>query len=837
MDQTGQQGRALPSITYQETADSQPLSVHAPGASSPPTQQLIPPLPFAMQRNQNITSEVFTNAQLQISKSRGPKTSSLPKNNWAQRICSRQQINCVPPAPNATLPPFPTTNHPAPVINVPLHPSAPQCPNNQQHNSEPARPNDFPIPNPVFAPNLTAPIPHTPLINQPLVSNNFQNSNNRVHKVVRSVAPPFPNMPNISLGQSVVPNMSHWRFLQHKPSLVNQDVTTVNNVAPNVQAHIAPSVTNSPQQIYSNSPLLIDMQSPSGAQQVNPTAITSNVVPVLATPVFQPAYPYVGPTPLSWSGPQVSVPAHPIPDNASLIRELDDAITGKKNDPLPEWKLAQYNGDPLQWHEWYGQFKSALDSQSLTDDVKLTYLKILATGKAKIAIAEFAYCGLVYKDALRTLERKFVQPRAVVSAHLDKLSNFPPLKMHNSDNIINYSAAISSLVGVFKSLSYDADLKSASLLNQAVQKLPPNMKESWSLFTVKKRWVKPTLLDFNDWLREKAEAHDLMKQSATKVRPDDNSTSVSKTKIASKVFASNSQQRETKKQMPPSSTNTYSPCIVCKGNHRLWECRVFNEKSPTQRAKLVADTKFCPSCLRDKHTFRQCPQPKRCRAEGCNSSHNTLLHGADMVLPAKQSTNSNTIQPSGNTGQSKATTSQQPSNKTTTMSSVTDVKGLLQVTELQLVNSSGVDTKALVLCDTACSNSWVVGSLADRLGLHGKALKLTVKGINTEEVVDTRVVEVTVKPREHLDFEQFSINPFVKEILNVGSDIINVQALQETYPHLAVLDPVTYSYKDIEMILGQDVYHAISPLEYFSADEKLSPVAVSLPIGWVLSGP
>ena len=141
------------------------------------------------------------------------------------------------------------------------------------------------------------------------------------------------------------------------------------------------------------------------------------------------------------------------------------------------------------------------------------------------------------------------------------------------------------------------------------------------------------------------------------------------------------------------------------------------------------------------------------------------------------------------------------------------------------------------MCDTACSNSWVASSLADRIGLHGKALKLTVKSNNTEEVVDTRIVEVTVKPREHQDFEPFTIKPFIKENLNVGSDIINVKALQETYPHLAVLDPVTYSYKDIEMILGQDVYHAIRPLEYFSADEKRSPVAVRLPIGWVLSGP
>ena len=129
----------------------------------------------------------------------------------------------------------------------------------------------------------------------------------------------------------------------------------------------------------------------------------------------------------------------------------------------------------------------------------------------------------------------------------------------------------------------------------------------------------------------------------------------------------------------------------------------------------------------------------------------------------------------------------------------------------------------------------MAGSLADRLGLHGKALKLTVKGINTE-VVDTRVVEVTVKPGEHQNFEPFTINPFVKERLNVGSDIINVQALQETYPHLAFLDPATSSYKDIEMILGQDVYHAIRRLEYCSADEKRSSAAKRLPISWVLSG-
>ena len=61
--------------------------------------------------------------------------------------------------------------------------------------------------------------------------------------------------------------------------------------------------------------------------------------------------------------------------------------------------------------------------------------------------------------------------------------------------------------------------------------------------------------------------------------------------------------------------------------------------------------------------------------------------------------------------------------------------------------------------------------------------------------------------------------------------------MQETYPHLAVLDPARHNFGDIEMVPEQNVYHTIRPLEYFSADEKRSPFAFHLPKSWALSGP
>ena len=110
--------------------------------------------------------------------------------------------------------------------------------------------------------------------------------------------------------------------------------------------------------------------------------------------------------------------------------------------------------------------------------------------------------------------------------------------------------------------------------------------------------------------------------------------------------------------------------------------------------------------------FRQFPNPRKCSKEGCNSSHSTLLHGAQRLCPSKSASTKNSNSNAG-ANQSKLS-SVQSSSKTTNLSSVSNVKSLLLVTELQLTSSCGKDTTALVLCDTACTNSWVSNDLANR---------------------------------------------------------------------------------------------------------------------------
>ena len=386
-------------------------------------------------------------------------------------------------------------------------------------------------------------------------------------------------------------------------------------------------------------------------------------------------------------------------------RELVNILMHSQKDHLPEWKLTQFDGNPLNWHEWFGQFISTVDSAILSDDEKLTYLKTLVMGKAKSAIAEYSYSGVLYKDALATLQRKFGQPHAVVGAHLDKLSNFPPLKMHNSENVMGFSSTISGLVAVFESLSFNDDLKSVNLLNQTVSKLPPNLKEAWSMQTVRRQCHRPTLLDFNEWLKEKAEGHERLKTINSKVKSEE----PVKQKVGTKVFACNAKVSDKTNEKPK-----FPPCSVCKGQHALWNCAVFKEKNATQRAKHVAEQKLCFACLQSNHSFRNCSKARKCPKPDCESTHNVLSHGAEKIFPPKDTKSSPA---SGKANTKHVSTNAAVGN----IHSQESTKGLLPVASLA-VSSDATITNVLALCDIASTHSWVSADLVKRLYLVGTPL-------------------------------------------------------------------------------------------------------------------
>ncbi len=154
-------------------------------------------------------------------------------------------------------------------------------------------------------------------------------------------------------------------------------------------------------------------------------------------------------------------------------------------------------------------------------------------------------------------------------------------------------------------------------------------------------------------------------------------------------------------------------------------------------------------------------------------------------------------------------------------SSTINMKGLLQLIEVEFLSQTAV-VKALALCDSACSHSWTTRSLADRLNLRGQKLNVTVNGINSRQTLETEIVKLKFRSLEQQP-EDFEFTPYLRESINVGTDNVHVESLKRSYPHLGPIKSTRYRYSDVEVILGQDVYQAIRPLEYLQADSQVAP--------------
>ena len=132
---------------------------------------------------------------------------------------------------------------------------------------------------------------------------------------------------------------------------------------------------------------------------------------------------------------------------------------------------------------------------------------------------------------------------------------------------------------------------------------------------------------------------------------------------------------------------------------------------------------LCFSCFKGQHSFRICPQPRKCTKDGSGSTHNTLLHGAEKSFPRKSDAEKES---NGETTTFSVTTATKKKNEVTIcLPSVSDVKGLLQITEVELQTSEESE-RVLVLCDSACSHSWIPSKLARKHDVRRTPTKLTV---------------------------------------------------------------------------------------------------------------
>ena len=110
-------------------------------------------------------------------------------------------------------------------------------------------------------------------------------------------------------------------------------------------------------------------------------------------------------------------------------------------------------------------------------------------------------------------------------------------------------------------------------------------------------------------------------------------------------------------------------------------------------------------------------------------------------------------------------------------------------------------------------------------------------GINNKEDLPTRrvVFNVTAAHPSDMPPSSYEVYAYTKANLGISKESYNVTSMKKTNQQLKLL-PNVVNYKDVVLILGQDAYECIQPLEC-RAGQPNQPIAVRTALGWVLSGP
>ena len=259
--------------------------------------------------------------------------------------------------------------------------------------------------------------------------------------------------------------------------------------------------------------------------------------------------------------------------------------------------------------------------------MRMRYLKHFTTGKARATIEGYGFSGIHFEQAFAAIKRRFGAPHLIVGAQIEKISKYHPVKMHNSESILDFSQVVNSFVSVLTSENFFNDLQSTSNLSLLVSKLPINMREQW--FAIVERSTTPVnLLKFRDWLQQKASIHERLVFS--------NSNAVQKSEKYEKVkkqtsFSANVTRKDQQ------ATKMSDSCQFCKQSHRIWKCPSFSGKSVKQRTQFVRENQLCFSCLQSGHMARDCKKRLKCPKPRCTKAHNVLRHSSELSSPTVDS--------------------------------------------------------------------------------------------------------------------------------------------------------------------------------------------------------
>ena len=505
---------------------------------------------------------------------------------------------------------------------------------------------------------------------------------------------------------------------------------------------------------------------------------------------------------------KVKLPSEPMQERENELSDdwIDRYVMGLEEPEIkepqkgaPKVELPKYDGSPLKWFNWIGQFKGMIHDTDLTPEIKLTALSNHLTEKDRRLISRTGGGDKPYKAALKILKQICGRRDIIRKSHRREIE-MAIIKGRSAIAFYDFALKIRTSLEELHQLNEPIE---TGMIDVVCKKIPQEEQDEWKRPLQGKEEYR-TLQELANWVVQRA----LAKPHVDTLMEDrfENNNIFENRQGRTNQAAGTLQTAIAKvggtNRNTPYGEPSASRCFRCGENHRLTACPTFKRDGLKTKRRLVEEKNLCENCLGGKHRASECRNKQTCPKESCGKHHHILLH------EDKEEVMRNVYH---NTG--------------------IGLRGFLGTTLVRTKNLAGEEVPLNILLDSGSNLTLMREGLIQMLGLRGVSEKVSINTAGGGRMSASKEVKLTVTSNlgEEIKIRAWAVSkvcdPLPREDWN-----------REKYKwaHLAKL-PLESTGGRIDILLGSDHVDSIVARE-LRVGKEYEPVAARTRFGWIVIG-
>ena len=308
-----------------------------------------------------------------------------------------------------------------------------------------------------------------------------------------------------------------------------------------------------------------------------------------------------------------------------LEASLRQAALNQLKESRPKQKFSGAKGKKMDFEKHMKLFNDAMEIPGVRKKQMLNEFQHWFDGSAfKLIEAEtLRSTEEAVDEALGKLTKKFGMRQDSALELLDEVLQGKTIGEEDPDGLLDFYARLTSIHALARETGRGSDFENKLVVKTIIEKKLPYIKAKWSRKAVKYKLTHKTEMDFAQFLAFLDEEHMFSEMMSRYTKGGNQGKSTANAKVSA-----TSANAVTKKEGPPAPTKKATPgnCPRCDADHKLKDCPIYRELTPSDRRRFNKNQGLCFQCLEHGHMARTCESGIKC--DKCELRHHPLVHPA-----------------------------------------------------------------------------------------------------------------------------------------------------------------------------------------------------------------